>query len=214
LALLARLLAAKARAVAPGGPGAGDAEAEEEAWEDSGHPGTALGETETAGADAIPGLEELAERLAACSAFRQAAEELRRPADGAQQRRDPAAFAARRLADFKSPAALAESLADKAKELKDEGGGVYAGELSEEAARELLSTGRRGGQGAPSVSGAKGSVRFWLKEGMLVKYEYALQGKMTFGQREVDVNRTTVVEIKDVGTAKVEVPEEARAKLQ
>lgn len=142
-----------------------------------------------------------------------AAGELRRPAGGAQQRRDPAVFAARRLADFKSPAALAESLADKAGELKDEGGGAYAGELSEEAARELLSTGQRGGQSAPSVSGAKGSVRFWLKEGVLVKYEYALQGKMTFGQREVDVNRTTVVEIKDVGTAKVEVPEEARAKL-
>ncbi len=121
---------------------------------------------------------------------------------------------ARRLAAFKSPAALAETLADKAKEIKDEGEGAYAGELSEEAVRDLLSAGRRGAQNPPVVSGAKGTVRFWLKEGMLVKYEYTLQGRMTFGQREADVHRTTVVEIKDVGTAKVEVPEEARAKLR
>lgn len=141
-------------------------------------------------------------------------EELRRAGGGGERRRDAAAFAARRLTAFKSPAALAEALADKAKEIKDEGEGAYAGELSEEAVRELLSTGRRGAQNPPAVSGAKGTVRFWLKEGMLVKYEYTLQGRMTFGQREVDVNRTTVVEIKDVGTAKVEVPEEARAKLQ
>jgi hypothetical protein len=140
-------------------------------------------------------------------------EELRRAGGGAERRRDAAAFVARRLAGFKSPAALAETLADKAKELKDEGEGAYTGELSEEVARDLLSTGRRGAQNPPAVSGARGTVRFWLKEGMPVKYEYTLQGRMTFGQREVDVHRTTVVEIKDVGTAKVEVPEEARAKL-
>jgi hypothetical protein len=141
-------------------------------------------------------------------------EELRRAGNGAERRRDAAAFVARRLTDFKSPAALAETLADKAKELKDEGEGAYAGELSEEAVRELLSAGRRGAQNPPAVSGAKGTVRFWLKEGMLVKYEYSLQGRMTFGRREVDLNRTTVVEIKDVGTAKVEVPEGARSKIE
>ena len=40
-------------------------------------------------------------------------------------------------------------------------------------------------------------------------------GKLTVGEdkREVEINRTTTVEIKEVGTTKVKVPEEAKKKL-
>jgi len=133
---------------------------------------------------------------------------------GADARRDPAANIARGLAQFKAPAAQAESLVDKVRDLKDEGEGAFSGELTEEGVKELLSFGRRPGGNAPTVADPKGSAKFWVKEGQLAKYEYKVQGKMTFGQREIDINRTTTVEIKDVGTTKVEVPEDAKKKLE
>jgi hypothetical protein len=37
---------------------------------------------------------------------------------------------------------------------------------------------------------------------------------MTFNGEDRDVNRTTTTEIKDVGTTKVEVPADAKPKLQ
>ncbi len=128
---------------------------------------------------------------------------------------DPAAMLARGLKSFKAPAATAESLASKAKEIKAEADGLYTAELTEEGAKELLAGGaaRPGGRG-PQVADAKGSVKFWVKDGVLTKYEHAVSGKMTFGEREVPIDRTTTVEIKDVGSAKVEIPEEAKAKLQ
>jgi len=47
----------------------------------------------------------------------------------------------------------------------------------------------------------------------LSKYEYNVQGRMNVNNNDVDINRTTTVEIKDIGTTKVNVPEEARKKL-
>ena len=55
-------------------------------------------------------------------------------------------------------------------------------------------------------------MKFWAKEGVLSKYEFKLQGKMSFNGNDTDVDRTTTVEIKDVGTTKVTVPEEAKKK--
>jgi hypothetical protein len=126
----------------------------------------------------------------------------------------------RNLRNFKAPAAEAQGLIEKATDLKQEGD-VYSGTLTEEGAKELVRVGRggRGGGGganAPQPTGAKGTVKFWVKDGVLSKYEYNVQGKMTVGQdqaREIEVNRTTTVQIKDVGTTKVEVPEEAKKKL-
>lgn len=129
-------------------------------------------------------------------------------------RRDPAAGLARRLANFKEPAVDAEAMVDKVGDLKDEGEGVFSGPLSEEGVKALLSFGGRGGNNAPQVTDPKGTAKFWLKDGALVKYEYVTQGKMTFGQREININRTTTVEFKDVGSTKVEVPDDAKKKLE
>ena len=79
--------------------------------------------------------------------------------------------------------------------------------------KELLSFGPPRGGGSPPVSNAKGSVKFWLKEGALQKYEFKVKGLINFGGNEVDVDRATTVEIKEVGTTKVEVPEDAKKKL-
>ena len=43
--------------------------------------------------------------------------------------------------------------------------------------------------------------------------ESNVQGKVTAGDRDTDINRTITVEIKDAGTTKVEVPAEAKEKM-
>jgi len=125
----------------------------------------------------------------------------------------PAAIV-RYLRSYKAPVAEAISLAGKATELK-EADGAITGDLKEEAVKEMLLLGsrRREGQEPPKTSDAKGSVKFWIKDGALTKFEIKVQGKVTAGENERDINRTTTVEIKDVGTTKIEVPEEAKQKL-
>jgi hypothetical protein len=135
---------------------------------------------------------------------------------GGQGRPDPATIMARVLKSWKTPAASAENLASKSKEIKAEADGLYTAELTEEGAKELLTGGmggRPGGQG-PQIADAKGSAKFWVKDGVLSKFEHTVSGKLKLGEREIGVDRTTTVEIKDVGSAKVEAPEEAKAKLQ
>ena len=121
----------------------------------------------------------------------------------------PGRFMAGMLRNFKAPAAQAADLANGAKELKKDGDTVK-GELTEEAAKPLL-TFRRGG--GATVSNAKGEVKFWIKDGTLAKYEFKVTGKVSFDGNDRDVERTTTVEIKDVGTTKIEVPEAAQKKL-
>lgn len=123
----------------------------------------------------------------------------------------PGSFAARRMRNFKAPGEEATDLADKAKSLKN-ADGVITGDLTEEGAKAFLTFGRR--PDAPAPKNAKGSVKFWLKDGELTKYEYNVQGKvMGRDDQEFDVNRTTTVEIKDVGKTKLTLPEEAKKKL-
>ncbi len=126
----------------------------------------------------------------------------------------PGTFMARRLSNYKTPAVEAEDLAGKTKELKKDGD-AYSADLTEEGAKGLLSFGGRrgGGQTPPEAKNAKGSVKFWLKDGQLAKYEYKVSGTITFNGEDRDVERTTTVEIKDPGKTKVEVPEAAKKKL-
>ena len=56
-------------------------------------------------------------------------------------------------------------------------------------------------------------MKFWVKDGVLSKYEYNVQGKMSFNGNDINIDRTTTVDVKDVGSTKFEVPEEAKKKL-
>lgn len=123
----------------------------------------------------------------------------------------PALFIARMLEGYRTPAVEAEELLSHVKKLKASTGG-YSAELGEEAVRQMISRGPQGG-GGPTVSDARGAVTFWLKDGLLSKYEYKLQGKVTFNANDVQIDRTTTVEIKDVGSTKVDVPKEAAKKM-
>jgi hypothetical protein len=126
---------------------------------------------------------------------------------------NPTMFLARRMQNFKSPAQEAEELANGASELKL-ADGVYAGDLTESAAKERLAFFRPppGAEG-PEVSGAKGSVKFWVTDGVLSKYVFNVQGHVEFNGNGRDVNNTTTVEIKDIGKTKVEVPDDAKKKF-
>lgn len=124
-------------------------------------------------------------------------------------------FMARRMKNYKAPATEAADLADKARSLKLTEGAI-SGDLTEEGAREMLSLGGRrpNANANAGPKDAKGSVKFWLKDGELVKYEFTVQGTITGrDDQEFKINRTTTVQIKDAGTTKLSVPEEARKKL-
>ncbi len=125
---------------------------------------------------------------------------------------NPAMFTALRLQTFKAPAAEAEDLAAKVKELKL-ADGVYSGDLTEDGAKQLMAFRMPAGMEAPQMTGAKASVKFWIKDGSLTKYEYHTQATMSFNGNDMNIDRTTTVEIKDVGSTKVTVVPEAAKKL-
>jgi hypothetical protein len=121
-------------------------------------------------------------------------------------------FAGALFRNFKAPAARALDLIGHTKELKS-ADGIISGDLTEEGAKSLLTFGGRGGGGGPEISGAKGSVKFWVKDGVLTKMETKVQGRMSFNGNDRDIDRTTTTEIKDIGTTTVNVPEDAKKKL-
>jgi hypothetical protein len=84
------------------------------------------------------------------------------------------------------------------KELKALDGGALGGDLSAEAATDLLTFGpRRSNAKAnpdfPGPKGAKGSAKFWVKDGALVKFQTHLTGTVTFDGNDaaLDFTRTT-----------------------
>ena len=127
---------------------------------------------------------------------------------------NPTMFIARVVQNYRVPAVEAASLADDAKELKKDTNSI-SGDLTEAGAKEFLTFRRRGNGGdGPTVTNAKGSVKFWVKDGKLVKYQYHVQGTVNFNGDDHDVDRTTTVEIKDVNTTKIVVADDVKKKLQ
>lgn len=118
-----------------------------------------------------------------------------------------------------NPAEEAAMLASKIKDAKVVDDAIV-GTLSAEDVAPLLSFGGRGGRGGqggqtpPAPKNASGSVKFWVKDGALVKYVVTVKGTVTIpGGDEREVERTTTTELKNVGSTKVDVPEEAKKKL-
>jgi hypothetical protein len=134
---------------------------------------------------------------------------------GDGERRGRGGFAGRMARSFKTPADLATDLVGKAKSLTKDGDTI-SGDLTDEAVKELMTFGgrRRDGAEAPAPENAKGSVKFWLKDGALTKMEYHVEGTLSFNGNSMDLKRTTTTEIKDAGTASVEIPAEAKQKIE
>ena len=121
----------------------------------------------------------------------------------------PGRFLVGMVRNFRVPAAQATNLVSSVNELKKDGD-VYSGDLTEAGAKTLL-TFRRGGNA--TVSNPSGSVKFWLKDGVLTKYEFKVKGSVNFNGNDMDIDRDTTLEIKDVGATKVVVPDGARKLL-
>jgi len=127
----------------------------------------------------------------------------------------PGRFSAMMLRNFTSAAEDAADLLKAASDLTLKEG-VIAGNLTEEGAKQMLSFRRRrgGGEGGgPEISNASGSVKYWLADGTLKKFSYTVKGTMSWNGNDRDMDRTIIVEISDVGSTKVEIPAEAKAKL-
>ena len=130
----------------------------------------------------------------------------------------PVRFLGMMARNFKAPADQAKDTASKAKELKHEED-VYSADLSGDDAKALFMMGMRGRRGgnnggqAPEISNAKVSLKYWIKDGVLSKYQLHTTGTISFNGNDRDIDRTTTVEISDVGNTKVEVPDDAKKKL-
>lgn len=137
------------------------------------------------------------------------AEELRNAASGGGGRGGRGAM----LLRIRPPADEAARIADKAKELKA-ADGVVSGDLTEEGAKELATQGRaRAGGQAIEARNAKGSVKYWIKDGQLSKMQLKVAATMTVNGEDRDMARTTTYEIKDVGSTTVAVPDDAKKAL-
>jgi len=133
-------------------------------------------------------------------------------------------FAARMAESFKAPAAEVEALVTGAKDLKKDGDAI-TGEMTEEAVKSRLTFGgggRRGGGGGggdnnqqrPAPTNTKGTVKVWIKDGVLAQYEWTASGTVEGRDGQTrDIERKSSTEIKDPGTTKLEIPAEATAKL-
>jgi hypothetical protein len=125
-----------------------------------------------------------------------------------------AAGVVRYLRGYKTPAKQATELSTNMKNSKEEEG-VLVGQLEERAFRDLLLLGvrQRDGQDPPKIEDAKGAAKFWSENGLLTKYEINAQGKVVTADRNLEVDRTMTVKIKDAGSTTVEPPAEAKEKL-
>jgi len=130
--------------------------------------------------------------------------------------RNPVAMMSRRMQNLKAPAAEVQDIITKVKGITKDGD-TYSGELTEDGAKALLTMGfrgRRGGNPPAAPTDAKGSVKFWIKDGALTKYETKVSGKRENRDGDmVNVQRTTTVEIKDIGATKITLPDDAKKKL-
>ena len=65
-----------------------------------------------------------------------------------------------------------------------------------------------------TVKDAKGTLQIWVRDGAMSKMQVHLTGTRTFNDQDQPVDQTSTTEIKDVGTTKITVPDEAKKKLE
>jgi hypothetical protein len=131
-------------------------------------------------------------------------------ADAAQDDQGPGRFMTMMVRNFRAPAAQAADLVASCQTLTLTNG-AYSSDLTPDGAKKLLSFRRGGGA---NVSNPSGTATFWIANGELTKYETHVKGTVSFNGNDMDVDRDTTVEIKDVGTTKIDVPDDVAKKMQ
>ena len=130
-------------------------------------------------------------------------------AEASQDDQGPGRFMTMMVRNFRPPAKQAADLVADCKDLTLTNG-AYSSELTADGAKKLLSF-RRGGQA--NVSNPSGTATFWIANGELTKFETHVKGTVNFNGNDNDVDRDTTVEIKDVGTTKIDVPDDVAKKM-
>jgi hypothetical protein len=126
---------------------------------------------------------------------------------------NPVRFTAMRLQTLKTPSDEAIALVGDAKSLTN-ADGIISGNLTENGVKRLAAFGRRRQGGAPpEVKDPKGSVKFWIKDGVLSKVEYKVSGTREFNGEDRPIDRTVTTVFKDIGSTQITVPDEAKSKL-
>jgi hypothetical protein len=129
----------------------------------------------------------------------------------------PQRMAAMQAQNYKTPLAQAQDVSDKVTDVKAETDG-FSGALPEAAAKELMSFRRRpnadANAPAPEIKDAKVTFRVWTKDGVITKLQNHMTGSISFNGNDRDIDRTTTTELSDVGTTKVEVPDDVKKKLE
>jgi hypothetical protein len=98
------------------------------------------------------------------------------------------------------------------KELKSEGNGTYSGDLTDDLIKDLWVPGSSKATNL-RLEKLKGSVKFWLKGETLSKYEFKISGTSVYKNGEAPFDRTITTTFKDVGSTKIQIPAEAKAKM-
>jgi hypothetical protein len=129
-------------------------------------------------------------------------------ADAAADDQGPGRFMVGMVRNFKTPAAQAAGLAADCQDLALTNG-VYASALTADGTKKML-TMRRGG--TATISNPAGTAQFWVANGELTKFEAHVTGTVSNNGNDMTVDRDTTVEITDVGTTKLDVPDDV-AKL-
>jgi hypothetical protein len=146
---------------------------------------------------------------------------------------NPMTFTITRIQAIKAPADQVKDWLSKIGDvtLAD---GAYTADLSPEVAQAMMPRfGGRGGRGgggggAPPAAGAdagappagptftdvKGTLKFWVTDGVLSKYESHITGTMSFNGNDRPIDTDTTTEITGVGSTPLNVPDDAKAKLQ
>ena len=65
-----------------------------------------------------------------------------------------------------------------------------------------------------TVEDANGTLKIWVQSGAMTKMRVHLTGTRTFNDQDQPIDQTSTTEIKEVGTTKITVPDEAKKKLE
>jgi len=142
---------------------------------------------------------------------------------------NPATMMARMAQTFKSPADTLKGDVDTYQNIQKTDDGYTADMTDDQIKQAMTFGGRRGGGGggggaaagangggAPpemTVTNGKGTVKIWITDGAVSKYEVHVTGTVSFNGNDRDVDNTTTTEISAVGSTTVDVPDDAKAKL-
>jgi hypothetical protein len=139
---------------------------------------------------------------------------------------NPATMTLMRVQQVKAPADQVKDWLGKIGDLTL-ADGAYSADLTADTAQALMP--RFGGRGGappaggaapadapagPTYTGLKGTIQFWVTDGVLSKYAYHVTGTLSFNGNDRDIDRTTTTEITGVGSSPITVPDDAKAKLQ